>query len=930
MKIERLVFFLAAVMTVASSRAQTAVVPPATSPATSGIVQLPTVAVTGSNIEGTATEKSLPVTVMSAQDIVTAGIGTMAELVESLPYSTNVFINETATGPNDARGDVSTINLRNLGASRTLVLLNGRRLSAYGVTPGTPPVQFVNVNAIPFAAIEQVEVLRDGASAVYGSDAIGGVVNTRLRRAYDGFQTQARYSDGGSGAREYSLGLAGGRAFNAGRSRVALFASHYEREILMATERAFARNADKRPLVGAPFDANFNFSNLNSSSPFGRFTAVTDAGTGVSVPGVTSASGQFHFHPDTGARTAGAGPTFFYNSQLATQLLPAITRRNLFATFDHDFNPAVALFSEFSYYDAHAFGQFDATPVSLTTDGIIIPKTNYYNPVGTRFFGPGTANPAGTPRNVAIRNFRLSEVGPRSYDTDAISRRLLAGLRGSLPGTTWTWEGAAMYMNGRTRQVNHGYVSQTRFLQQLGLDTPAAYNPFAPPAGSPPEISRNFVIDIWDDGVGTLTAFDGKASGDVYALPGGPVVLAVGGEFRREGMQQRNDPFGLADDVVAQSEQLDIAARRDVYAAFAEVLFPLVGDANRRPGIQALDVRVAGRHEDYSRFSALKPGASLAWRPAANLLLRASYNEGFRAPAVVELFTPAIGRRNEGFADPARPGQPDAATGISKRVVTGGNRDLRPEESESYNLGFVFDVPRLAGFSVGADFFRIRQFNQIDDSTPADELTLDAQLWAAGNGSNPRVRRQPQTAADLAANIPGVLIEVLGTYQNLSLREIQGVDTFINYRSPRWPAGQFNVTAAVTYTDRLRTIDERGNHAELVRNNGNPRRKATAGVSWSRDSWSASVQQRYTSDYLAPAEFTTGGVPFVVDDYWVTNASIGYSFRRQDAQGLRVRLGMNNLFDEQPPLYPANSSGYDPSYADARGRMPFVDVSYRF
>ncbi|HET7536985.1 MAG TPA: TonB-dependent receptor plug domain-containing protein, partial [Candidatus Didemnitutus sp.] len=468
--------------------------PPVAKPA-GDTVRLETFTVTGSNIKGVDTEKTLPVTVITADEIRAAGFGTTAELVEAMPFSSNASINETATGPNDARGDVSTINLRGLGAGRTLVLLNGRRLAAYGVTPGTPPVQFVNVNAIPLGAIQQVEVLRDGASAIYGSDAIGGVVNTILKQDYTGFQLDARYAWGDPAPTERTVSLAGGRQFNDGKSSVSLNFNFYDRTGLMARDRAYAADADKRPLVPAPFNTSSSFNGRNSSSPYGRFTAVTDTGAAVSVPGVTATNGQFYYDPATGVRTAGAGPTGFYNSQTATQILPDITRYNVFATFDHHFTSQLALFSELSYYDSHSYGQFDSSPVSATTDGVIVPKTNYYNPVGTRFYGPGTANPAGTPRNVSIRNYRLTEIGPRSYDTDSDSYRLLAGLRGNVNGTTWTWESAAMYMRGHTHQVNHGYISQSKFQDSLALSTPDAYNPFGGPGANYAPTWRPFVID---------------------------------------------------------------------------------------------------------------------------------------------------------------------------------------------------------------------------------------------------------------------------------------------------------------------------------------------------------------------------------------------------------------------------------------------------
>jgi outer membrane receptor protein involved in Fe transport len=902
------------------------------SAANSEPVTLDAFTVTGSNIKGVDTEKTLPVTLLTLADIEMSGVSTMSELVETLPFSTNVSINETATGPNDARGDVSTLNLRNLGAGRTLVLLNGRRMSAHGVTPGTPPVQFVNVNSIPFNAVQQVEVLRDGASAIYGSDAIGGVVNWILKKNYDGFDVSARYafaSDGGS-PRQTTVDVGGGRSFNSRQSNLTLSYGYFHQDLLMATERDYAGDADKRPLVGEPFSTNNNFNNLNSSSPYGRFTAVTETGAAASVPGITATNGQFYYDPVTGVRAAGAGPTAFYNSQAGTQLLPRITRHTLFGTFDHKFTPTVSLFTEFSYYQSESSGLFDASPISLATDGVVIPRTNYYNPVGTRFFGPGTANPTGTPRDVSIRNYRATEIGPRSYDSESDSYRLLAGVRGDIVNSTWSWETAAMFMRGETDQVNHGYIAQSRFEQQLALSTPEAYNPFGPPGSSPESVWQNFVIDIWDRGTGTLRTFDARASGELFNLPAGAMSLATGAEYRKEAMKQRNDPFGLADDVIAQSEQLDVSASRDVYAGFVEVLVPLVGPQNAVPLVHALELRAAARYERYSGFSATKPGVGLSWRPTQWLLLRGSYNEGFRAPAIVELFTPAIGRRNEGIVDAARSGQPDAAGSVSKRIVTGGNRDLQPEESESYNLGFVVDIPFVRGLSLGADYFEIKQFNQIDNSSAVDELNLDAQLWRAGGGSNPRVLRAARTAADIAANLPGMLIEVLSTYQNLSLREVRGTDVFVNYRTPRWSFGRFNFTSAVTYYDRLRAVNQQGVSSELLRNNGNPRTKATAGVSWSHGNWSASVYERYTSDYRAPVAYTTAGIPFMIDEYWVTNASVGYTFRETTLKNLRLRVGVNNVFDENPPLYPINSSGYHPSYADPRGRMPYVEVSYKF
>jgi iron complex outermembrane recepter protein len=886
-------------------------------------VRLEAFTVTGSNIKGIDTEKVMPVTVVTAEDFTAAGYGTIAEFIEALPFSSNLSINDSETGPNGARGDVATINLRNLGAGRTLVLLNGRRMAAYGVTPGTPPVQFVNVNSIPRSAVKRVEVLRDGASAVYGSDAIGGVVNWILKDDFSGYDTSLRYAWDNTAIRELDFSASTGVTFNEGKSNLGVFFGFYDREGVTAKDRAYAADADKRPYVGAPWDTVRAYNRLSSSGPYGRFTAVTDTGSSVSVPGVTASNGQFHYIPGTGVRATGAGPTATYNFQPNTTLIPDTTRYNLFATLKHELSDTLEFFGELSYYESNSAGYTDSIPVSSGTDGVIIPKTNYYSPVGVN---SGVA----TPRDVLIRNYRVLDAGLRTYETDSDSIRLLAGLRGELPFDSWTWEAAALHMRGHAYQVNGGHISQSKFLQQLALNTPNAFNPFGAPGSNTAAQVEPFVISIWDDGVGSMTSFDGKASGEIYELSGGAISLGLGAEYRQDSMKQRNDPYGLADDVIAQSEQMDVDASRDLYATFLEVVVPLVSEKNRMPGLESLNFRAAVRYENYKEFDALKPGVGLDYRPIDWFMVRTSYNEGFRAPSIVELFTPAIGRRTEGFVDPARPGQPDSATNITKRVVTGGNSLLKPEESESRNIGVVIEVPGVKGLTLFGDYFHIRQFNQIDNTSAQNELEIDADLWTSNGGNNPLVIRAARTQDDINAGIPGLLVEVISTYQNRSLREIKGFDVGFDYRSPQTPVGRFGLKADISYTDKLITVDERGNVAQLIRSNGNPRYKGTSTLTWSLKGWSASVSERVTDDYLASTTYSAAGQRRAVEAYWVTNASVGYAFSEGSLKGLRLRVGMNNVFDENPPFYPASSSGYNSDYSDPRGRMTYVEASFKF
>ena len=905
----------------------------------SDVVKLEAFTVTGSNLSRVLEEGSVPMSAFSAVDIEALGATTISDIVAAMPFSQNIGFNQTNTGPNDARGDVATINLRNLGTGRTLVLLNGRRMSAHGVTPGTPPIQFVNLNSIPVAAVNSIDVLRDGASAIYGSDAIGGVMNTRLRRDFKGFEISAKGMWGDPAPNDYNLDLSGGVASTDGKTHLGVFFSYYEREGLTAADRTYSRNADKRPLVGEPFASNSRLNRQSSSGPQGRFTAQTDAGVTVGVSGVTpttgTARGRFYVDPATGLLRSGTGPTAFYDFQEDGWLLPDTQRMSLFTTIDHKISDVMSLFAELSYYTADSYGQTATTPISSGTDGVVVPKTNYYNPVGTRFYGPGTANPTGTPRDVLIRNYRPVEIGPRGYDTELDSYRIVAGLRGRI-ASGWDWETGVLHMTGKTYQVNHGYMSQSKLEAQLALNTPNAFNPFAGANANTPDQYESFVIDIWDRGTGTITGWDGKISGDMLELPGGPMATVMGFEVREESMKQRNDPYGLADDVIAQSEQIDINASRRMAGGYVEALLPLVGEPNRVTGIQSLDLRLASRYENFGEFDALKPAAALSWRVADGLMIRTSYNQGFRAPGVAELFQPQRARRNEGLIDGARDGEEDAVGTVTKRVVTGGNPGLEAEESESYNVGFVLDIPKIEGLSVSMDVYKIDSTNRIDNPSPQEELNLDEALWLANGGSNPRVAREAQTDSDRAAGIPGRLIEIYGTYQNLLSRKVAGVDASIVWIAPEMAMGRLTFKAEGSYTSKLEDVDRDSNVTNQIRNAGNPRTKGLLSVSWRKQAWSASISANYVSDYENSSTYDTvdgnGDVQkLLLDEVWITNASLGYKFADSSAlAGTSIRVGVNNAFDVEPPLYLSSSDGYDSSYHDPKGRRWFVQLTHKF
>jgi len=895
-------------------------------------VKLEAYTVTGSNIPRLEQENVLPISTFSSLDLENIGAPTMAEVLEALPYSQNININEGETGANGARGDVASVNLRNLGAGNTLVLLNGRRMSAHGVTPGTPPVSFVNLSSIPVSAIDQIEVLRDGASAIYGSDAIGGVINTRLKSTYTGFDLSTRLSNGDPSRKEISVEVGGGKIFNGGKTSLSLFISYFDRDPLYALQRSYSAMSDNRLIAPEPWASLSTLNRSSSSSPYGRFTAVDDAGNSVGVSGVTPTSGstrgRFYVDPVTGAIKSSTGPSANYDFQNEGQLIPQTTRYNLYSTLNHQISDQLSFFGELSYYTADSLMQSGTTPISSGTDGVIISKTGYYNPVGTRFYGPGTANPTGTPRNVLIRNYRPVELGARTFNTSNKSVRLVGGFKGTV-FDNWNYETAALYMRGTSYLDSQNAMSQSKLEAALALPTSDAMNPFGGPNVNSQATIDKFRITAWDEGVGTLSILDAKANGVLYELPGGDVATAFGVEFRKEEMQQRNDAYGLADDIIAQSEQIDIDASRDVYAGYAEVLVPIVGKQNSMPGVYRMEFRVAGRYEDFGKESALKPGLGFSWAFTDWLMLRASYNEGFRAAAVTELYQPQRGRRNFLFDD-ARIPEEDASDTISKLVITGGNPNLKPEESKAHNLGLVVDVKPVKGLSFGVDIYNIKQANRIDNPDPQAELNLDARLWAQSKGSNSRVIREAQTPSDVTQNIPGKLISVQGTYQNLASREVGGVDAVLMYRVPTTSLGRFTLRSEASYTSKLESVDADGNISRLIRQTASPRTKGTGSLSWAKNNWSAATVVKYVSDYEDASNYDIAGQPWIIEAWTTVNVNLGYRFKTGMLKGTRLRVGANNVFDKDPPLVVSTSDAFDASYADARGRMVWVQADYKF
>ncbi len=703
----------------------------------SDATEVEAITVVGSNIKGAKVTGVLPVTVMETADIEATGATSGDEMFRAIPQAGDVSFNESRAdgGINDARGDTASINLRGLGTGNTLMLLNGRRLVLHPAiqVENFIPVTTVNTNTIPVKGVRRIEVLRDGAAAIYGTDAVAGVINTVLKSNFDGFTVDAEYTrTGDSDQNEWEVGFEWGKTFNGGRTNVSLFGTYVDRDPLWASERDFAANSDLRSRLIAHPDwvGNTNFDNRSLDTPWGEFrrltTSFAPSTLTASYNGTSmTTSGVFHVQPNTNEGCiAPAGPgicfdnstlstvstdaNLKYNSNYGRTLLSDLQRVNLFGFFNHELDNGVELYGEVGYYDSKTWSQREQeTP--LASQRLIVPITGYWNP-----FGP-TSSPnrlplltgvvtSGVP--IELQDYRLSDAGQQEFEVEQTVTRYLAGARGEWRG--WDWDSAFVYSRAETNDTMH-IPSLTLFQAALSRTDSTAYNPFLggnlfdPSSGdvtsNPQSVIDSFMVDVSRVSHTSMALWDFKVSRpDLFELPGGSVGVAAGVELRRETYGDDRDKrldgtitFTQLDGVVFGSDVMgvsptpDTSGSRNVQAAFVELAIPLVSPDMNIPLVRSLDLQVAGRYENYSVFgSTAKPKIALSWYPVEFLQFRTAWSEGFRAPSLPQLYEKGIERSNSGredwitcevlrrtlfAANPAQPGATDFSTCTSSISV---------------------------------------------------------------------------------------------------------------------------------------------------------------------------------------------------------------------------------------------------------------------
>lgn len=745
--------------TLLSAHAQLAPAPPSTP------IRLEAVAVTGSNLRRFDSETELPVTVLDADVIAARNALTPIELLTSLPQITNVPLNEGTAPATHARGDNANINLRGIGISSTLVLLDGRRLAPHPITaPDAAMLAFsVNVNQLPTHAVHRIDILRDGASSIYGSDAVAGVVNFITRRDLRGSQLRTRLAapEHGQG-RSLESALQHGREFAAGRGRWFSSVSAFWREPIRMSDRAFTRTANHTSRAPAPFDV--------PGSVFDGRATVGDWPVFRIGAGITPS----YFRPINGtptlttvAPTRAASPEFYLDINALQNFAGTKTsRQNAFQRVEFDLTDRLTAFADVTFY--HASTHLTRQPPLLNAPGIDqlkpVSADNPYNPYGSRFYHPtgasnadGTPRLVGTPQPLTLLALSFHDLERENVFVHSRVYRGVAGLRGRL-GADWTWETAALYTRANTRDVSPRTFRESLFAQSLLRTDASAFNPFgytfkvangAVVADQPyvnPSATLAPFTQIWRrDGRSEIASADWRLTGPVLRYLGNTASVALGGEARREAFVDRRPAFvgtnppdsGLDlndNDYVLFSPKPDSSGDRTVYSFYAEAALPLVAPAHQVPFVRSVELDFAARHERYSDFGrTTEPKLSLNYHPWRRLLVRASANEGFTAPTLPTLYAPSQ------FGVDTAPGLTDTyrnLAGLSDatypmRSYATGNPHLRPTRSRGRSAGLVVEVPKLRGLTLTADYWRIEQNDIVGGRTASQILNSDQALLSA-------------------------------------------------------------------------------------------------------------------------------------------------------------------------------------------------------
>jgi len=880
--------------------------------------QLDRVEVTGSSIKRIDGETALPVTVIKRVDIEKTGASNVQELVDRLSMNSGGGRSlAESVGETSATGQ-SGASLRGLGRERTLLLLNGRRLSPYPFSG-----LGVDLNAIPLSAIERIEILRDGASATYGSDAIGGVMNFITRKDFQGGEINVGYeSPQKSGGKVESIsGAFGFGDLGKDRYNVLGSLSYQKYGQLKASQRSFASTGN-RPDIGVVKTSGNTFPANGFIAAPNTLDANGNLVTGALIPGT---SGFPNCAPPDSFND-GSTPNCRYDYSHYVDLIPKSERLGGLLRGTVQLGDTHQLFGEVSY------SRNDITFSSSQTPSTTTGKPSYLYPSGGRYY-PTAAADAFLPgyRGDIRLSWRIVDGGNRVNKVTSEQTRIVAGAEGTLAG--WDYKAAIVSAESKARDVFVSGLFSDQILVQ-GLAT-GNINPFGPNDATGLALLKAAELS-GDNRVSKTSSngFDGQISSEIFQLPAGPVGLALGFDTRKEKYLDGYSALAASGDIVGGSGDAGkVEASRNVTGFFGELAVPI---------IKGLDLTGAIRTDRYSstsgssrdgafnspNVSATSPKLSLRWAPMKELLVRGSIGKGFRAPALDDLFRPSAGTNTGGnFTDPyydsirgctAAPNTDYCNTQLT--ATNFSNPNLKPEKSKTLSFGLVFEPS--ADLTLGVDYFDIKITNGITALT-ADDILKD---WFK-NQTGPTTSSSVYADRLVRNASTGYLDYVRASTENVAVLRASGFDLSAKYRA-RTAVGTFTPAWEATYLTKSQESNVvSGNVVNTLGKYTDkgpvPRLKQNISLDWEQGAWAAGVKYYWQSGYEDYDEVSRVSAY----DLWDVQAQF------KGVKNLTVIAGIRNLLDKKPPTSVQEDYfqvGYDPSYSDVKGRTYYVRLGYKF
>lgn len=842
----------------------------------SGDESIERIAVTGSLIKRINMEGPSPVTSIDATQIENTGVTDLIGLFTKLPISGQGTFSTQGNSSDDTANGGSSVSLRGLGADSTLILINGRRVSVSPFAKGIDTA-FVDINNIPIAAIKRVDILKDGASATYGSDAIAGVINIVLKDNFDGAEVSARLGDtADGGGEEQNFSLVFGN--NGEKSNHTFILDYFDREEVLYADRGYSRSANQAALNPNITDA----VDFRSSAGIPGTIALKSDPTNR----IIDEFGNDRCAPEDIDR--GANLCRYDYAPFMT-MVPDAERFSFNYLGRYEISDNIRGYIDFNGQNSKSIVRGAGSP---SFNELFMDGDNANHP-----FADMPEHPFFM-QDLTMRR-RTVDIGNREKRVDTDYYRAVIGLSGEIEN--WTWDAAYSYIKSESVERGVDGFPNSRRVQEA-IDS-ELWNPFEPSSNT--QEALDFIETVTTRvGKSTSKTLDFTVSGEVAELPAGDLMLALKAEYREEAIADNPDDQFLRGDVFG-TEATQANGERDSQSISAEFAIPVFDE---------LEVQFAVRYEDYSDFgSTTDPKISFLYSPFDNISIRGSYGTAFRAPSLHQL---GLGRTDESpnLVDSIRCDAVNLGCEPAEyTAIFEGNPDLGPEESSSYNFGVIYQISKDIDFSL--DYYSYDIENIIDS---------DTQFVFSLFGNDPSVVERIPTAI---TNDPGEVVRIFDSFQNIGDLNTSGLDFDFAYRMSS-ELGDLKFGFVMNYVLEFEEFRPDGNGGQrLALKEGQfeqPEIRHTSSIDWSKNNISATLAVNYLGEFAGDADSDFG--------HKTVNAmtTVDLVANYQGIANTKLSIGVTNLFNKEPPFSHHDFFGYVNTIHSGQGRFTYVKASYSF